>query len=80
MGKPDLNVPYQFAVNGTEVGVTRDGQPTGQTFLTTDKDASASASPLHRFLVSIGRSPMDASRICEQIEKGQSVRGVMGDR
>jgi hypothetical protein len=65
-------------VNGTDVKVFRNGQPTDLTFSTKDKDRAPAPSPLHEFLESIGRSRVDAHMVCEVVEKGQSVDGVMG--
>jgi len=49
-------------------------------FSTTEKDSKDSASALHKFLVSIGRSRVDAHMACESVEKGQTVHGVMGNK
>jgi hypothetical protein len=80
MGQAGYNVRYDFAVSGTEVKVTRDGQPVDVTFSTTEKDSKDSVSALHKFLVSIGRSRVDAHMACESVEKGQTVHGVMGNK
>jgi len=48
------------------------------TFSITDKDSKDSESALHKFLVAIGRSAVDAHMVCDSVEKGQSVLGVMG--
>jgi hypothetical protein len=80
MGQAGYNVHYDFAVSATEVKVTRDGKPIDVTFSTTDKDGRDAASALHRFLESIGRSRVDAHMVCESIEKGQTVHGVMGNK
>jgi hypothetical protein len=71
---------YDFAVSGTEVRVSRDGQPMNVTFSTTEKDTRDSVSALHKFLESIGRSRVDAHMVCELVEKGQTVHGVIGFR
>ena len=80
MTEAALNVLYQFTVRGTEVTVVRDGHPIPETFSAYDEDTVDRPSPLHKFLESIGRSEKDAHIICEQVEKGQSVRGVMGSK
>jgi hypothetical protein len=79
MGRPGYNIRYDFAVSGTEVTVSRDGQPLNVNFSTEEKDTRTSVSPLHNFLESIGRSRVDAHMVCELIEKGQTVGGVMGE-
>jgi len=78
MGQVGFNVRYDFIVNGTEVKVTRDGQPIEVTFSTTDKDIKGSESALHKFLESIGRSRVDAHMVCGLVEGGQTVHGVIG--
>jgi hypothetical protein len=78
VGQADYTVRYDFCVSGTEITVLRDGQPIGPTFSTTEKDSKDSKSALHKFLVSIGRSRVDAHMVCELVEKGQTVHGVMG--
>jgi hypothetical protein len=80
MSQPGFNVPYDFAVSGTELKVTRAGKPIEKTFSITDKDTRDSESALHKFLESIGRSRVDAHMVCEQVEKGQTVCGVMGNK
>ena len=80
MGQVGYTVRYDFAVSGTEVKITRDGQPVAVTFSTTEKDAATAASALHKFLESIGRSRVDAHAVCEAVEKGQSVTSVWGNR
>lgn len=80
MGRANYNVRYNFAISGTEVKVERNGQPVGLTFTTMEKDTKDSASALHKFLESIGRSRVDAHAVCEAVEKGQSVHGVMGTK
>jgi hypothetical protein len=80
MGQPGYNIPYDFAVSGTEVKVTRDGKPLDVTFSTTEKDTKDSVSALHKFLESIGRSRVDAHMVCEVVEKGKPVHGVYGNR
>jgi hypothetical protein len=73
-------IRYDLVVNGTDVTVTRDGQPTEHTFSTTDKDRVQVSSLLHDFLESIGFSRVDAHAICQPIESGMTVNGVMGDK
>jgi hypothetical protein len=80
MSQSGFNVPYDFAVSGTEVKVTRAGKPLDKTFSITDKDAKDSESALHKYLESIGRSRVDAHMVCEQVEKGQTVYRVMGNK
>jgi hypothetical protein len=80
MGQAGHNVRYDFTVSGTEVKVTRDGQPMDVTFSTTEKDTKDSASTLHKFLESIGRSRVDAHMVCQAVEKGRIVHGVMGNK
>jgi hypothetical protein len=80
MGQVSHNVRYDFTVSGTEIRVTRDEHPLGVTFSTTEKDTKDSASALHKFLESIGRSRVDAHMVCEAVEKGQTVHGVMGNK
>ncbi len=75
-----LKIRYDFVVNGTEVTVTRDEQPTDHKFSTTHKDRAQASSPLHDFLESIGFSRVDAHAICEAIESGKTVNGVMGEK
>ena len=78
MGRPAYRFRYSFTVNGTDVKVTRDGQPLNVTFSTTEKDTATTESALHKFLESIGQSQVNAHMVCEAIEKGQSVQSVMG--
>lgn len=78
VGQTGYNVRYDFYVSGTEIGVARDGQPIDVTFSTTEKDSKDSESALHKFLVSIGRPRVDAHMVCEAVENGQTVLGVMG--
>jgi hypothetical protein len=73
-------VRYDFIVNGTDVTVTRDELPTEHKFSTKDKDRVQVSSPLHDFLESIGFSRVDARMVCEAVEKGQSIHGVMGTK
>jgi hypothetical protein len=73
-------VRYDFIVNGTEVTVTRDEKPSEHKFSTTDKDRLQVSSPLHYFLESIGFSRVNALAICQPIENGKTVIGVMGDK
>ncbi len=80
MGRAGYSVRYDFAVSGMEVKVTRNGQPIDETFSTTEKDSAVAASTLHKFLESIGRSPVDAHMVCEAVEKGQSVDSVWGNK
>jgi hypothetical protein len=79
-GRAGFRFRYAFAVSGTEVKVTRDRRPMDVTFSTTEKDSANSVSALHKFLESIGRSRVDAHMVCEAVEKGQSVDGVMGNK
>jgi hypothetical protein len=72
------SIRYDFHVSGTEIKVVRDGQPINITFSTIERDSKDLESALHKFLVSIGQSRVDAHMICESVEKGQTVRGVMG--
>lgn len=76
----DRNVRYDFVVSGDEVRVIRDGTSMNVTFSTTEKDTKESASALHEFLESIGRSRVDAHAVCEAVEKGETVLGVVGNR
>jgi hypothetical protein len=71
---------YAFTVSGTEVRVARDGQTVDVIFSTTEKDTATSASALHKFLESIGRPRLDAHAVCEAVEHGKSVDGVMGNQ
>lgn len=80
MGQAGYNTHYDFVVSGTEVKVTRDEQPMDVTFSTTEKDNKDSASPLHKFLESIGQSRFDAHMVCGAVERGQTVLGVMGNK
>lgn len=80
MAPDGYNVRYDFYVDGTVIKVTSDGQPIGVTFSATEKDLKDSESALHKFLTSIGRSHVDAHMVCELVEEGQSVNGVMGTR
>jgi hypothetical protein len=77
---PRPKVRYDFIVNRTDVTVTRDAQPTEHKFSTKDKDRVQVSSPLHDFLESIGFSRVDAHAICQPIESGKTVNGVMGDK
>ena len=75
------HVRYDFVVVGTEIKVSRDGQPVDNlTFSTAEKDTKESESSLHKFLESIGRSRVDAHMVCEAVKKGQTVCGVMGNK
>jgi hypothetical protein len=67
MGRVGYNVRCDFAVSGPEVKVTRAGQPVDVTFSTAEKDTKDSASALHKFLESIGRSRVDAHVVCEAV-------------
>jgi hypothetical protein len=78
VGQSDYSVRYDFCVSGSEISVYCDGQELGVTFSTTEIDTKDSESALHKFLVSIGRSRADAHMVCELVEKGQTVHGVMG--
>jgi hypothetical protein len=69
-------VRYDFQVTGTEVSVSREGNPLSQTFSNIDKDRPQAPSKLHEFLEDIGLSRVDAHMICTCIEGGQSVLGV----
>lgn len=69
---------YDFLVNGTEVRVIRDGKQLENIFSTLEKDTRESASPLYKFLLSIGRPKGDAHMVCEAVEKGGTVSGVIG--
>ena len=80
MGQAVYNTRYDFTLSGTEIKVIRDGQPMDVTFSTTEKDTKDSASPLHKFLESIGQSRFDAHMVCGAVEKGQIVHGVMGNK
>jgi hypothetical protein len=80
MGRPGYNVRYDFAVNGMEVRVTRNGQPIDLTFSITEKDSATAQSALNKFLESIGRTRVDAHAVCEAVEKGQSVDSVWGNK
>jgi hypothetical protein len=80
MSQPGYNVRYDFAVSEAEVKVTRAGQPVNLTFSITEKDTKDSASALHKYLESIGRSRVDAHMVYEAVEKGQTVHGVMGNK
>ena len=71
---------YDFDMSGTEVQVTRNGEATNLIFSTKDKDRAPAPSPLHDFLESMGFSRVDAHAICEAIERGQAVHGVMGSK
>lgn len=71
---------YDFVVSGTEIRVVRDGTPMEVTFSTTERDSSESPSALHRYLESIGRSRVDAHAVCEAVENGQTVFGVIGNK
>jgi Methylamine utilization protein MauJ len=71
---------YDFIVKETEVKVVRDGQPLNVSFYTTERDTKDSASALHKFLESIGRSRVDAHAVCEAVERGQSAFGVIGNK
>jgi hypothetical protein len=73
---PTHKIRYDFDVAGAEVGVMRDGQMREVVFGT--KDRAEAPSPLHEFLESIGRPRVDAHMVCDAIESGQSVHGVMG--
>ena len=73
-------IRYDFVVNGTDVSVTRDEQPTDHKFSTTDKDRVQASSRLHDFLESIGFSRVDVHAICEAVESGKTVNGVMGEK
>jgi len=77
---PRQKVRYDFEVIGKGVKVTRNGEATDLNFSTEDKDRVQVSSPLHDFLVSIGRSRVDAHMVCEAVEKGQSIHGVMGTK
>lgn len=78
MGQAGNKVRYDFTVSGTEVRVTRDGNPLDIVFATTEKDTAASASPLHTFLEEIGQSRVDAHSVCQAVEQGKTVHGVFG--
>jgi len=80
LSEPAHKVRYDFGVNGTEVRVTRDGEPTITIFSTKEKDTADSPSALHKFLQSIGRSRVDAHMVCLEVEKGNAVSGVMGNK
>jgi hypothetical protein len=75
---PRPEVRYDFEVNEMDVKVIRNGLPTGLTFSVKDKDRGPAPSPLHDFLESIGRSRVDAHMVCEAVENGKTVCGVMG--
>jgi hypothetical protein len=75
---PRPEVRYDFEVNGTEIKVLRNGQPADVTFSTKHKDRGPAPSPLHEFLESIGRSRVDAHMVCDAVEGGKIVCGVMG--
>jgi hypothetical protein len=79
MGQVGYNIRYDFTVSGTEIKVTRNGQPMDLTFSTTEKDTKDSVSLLSKFLQSIGRSRNDAHAACDALEKGQSVQGMFGN-
>lgn len=74
------NVRYDLIVSETQALVVRDGQPTDLSFSTAEKDTRDSASALHKFLESIGRSRLDAHAVCEAVESGKSVHGVIGNK
>jgi hypothetical protein len=73
-------VRYDFIVSETRVRVIRDGQSTNLSFSTANKDTKEAASPLHEFLESIGRSRHDAHAVCEAVESGRSVHGLVGNK
>jgi hypothetical protein len=73
-------VRYDFAVNGAGIKVMRNGEPTDLSFSTKDIDRVKAPSALHEFLEDIGRSRVDAHMVCEAVEKGQSIHGVMGSK
>jgi hypothetical protein len=77
---PTHKVRYDFDVTEAEVRVTREGQTTDAVFATKVVDRAEAPSPLHDFLESIGRSRVDAHMVCDAIESGQSVHGVMGSK
>jgi hypothetical protein len=77
--RPGPKVRYDFAVTGNEVKVTRNGEPIDSTFSTREQDTANLPSALHKFLVTIGRSSVDAHMVCAEIEKGNSVNGVIGN-
>jgi hypothetical protein len=74
------DVRYDLIVSGTEIKVMRDNKPLDLTFSTTEEDGKTSASALHRFVESIGRSPVDAQMVCEKAKQGNSVHGVFGNK
>jgi hypothetical protein len=80
MARAAFKFRYNFTVKGGDVKVFRDGQPVDVSFSTRDKDTADKASPLHRFLESIGQSRVNAHIVCEVIESGKSVESVMGDK
>lgn len=69
---------YDLIVSGTEVRVSRDGKQLDVVFSTLEKDTKELASPLHTFLLSIGRSRVDAHMVCTAVEQGQAVTGAVG--
>jgi hypothetical protein len=69
---------YDFIVHGTQVRVSREGAQVDRVFSITDKDTKERPSPLHLFLLSIGRSRGDAHAVCEAIEQGHTVMAVVG--
>jgi len=74
-----FKVRYDFVVTGNQVRVTRNGEPIDSTFSTREQDTADRPSALHKFLVTIGRSRVDAHMVCAEIEKGNSVNGVIGN-
>jgi hypothetical protein len=74
------DVLYDLIVSGSEVKVTRDGKPLDVTFSATEEDGETSINALHKFVESIGRSPVDAQMVCEKIKQGKSVHGVFGNK
>ena len=78
MRPADDKFRYSFIVKGTEVKVSRDGQPLDLTFSTAEKDTATKESALHKFLESIGQSKVNAHMVCVEIEAGKSVQSVVG--
>lgn len=71
---------YDFRVVSSRIIIKRDGQIIGRSFSTLEKDTKESQSPFHGFLKAIGLSEVDAHMICEIVQRGENVSGVVGRR